>query len=69
MSIVAEETAELNPVELFFLSGMKRDDFADLMGVQKQTIDTWCAGIYKPNRQARRLAAEIHKNWKTVGKI
>lgn len=63
------EAPEFNPVELFFLSKLRRDDFADLMGVEKQTVDTWCCGRYKPSRQARRLAAEIHVKWKNAGEI
>lgn len=69
MTILTDEATELNPVDLYFLSGMRRDDFAELMGIQKQTLDTWCAGIREPSRQARRLAAEVHRNWKNAGRI
>lgn len=69
LATATDEATELDPVQLFNLSRMRREDFAELMGVQKQTMDCWMAGIKNPSRQARRLAAELHKNWKTAGRI
>lgn len=69
LPLATEEITELNPVELLYLTKMRREDFAEVMGVQKNTLDTWCMGIREPSRQARRLAAEVHRKWKATGKI
>ncbi|NEQ72745.1 MAG: hypothetical protein F6K23_06460 [Okeania sp. SIO2C9] len=58
------QVSDYHPVQLLFelqqkLEGFNRDDFADLMGVQPQTVRQWCSKHGNPNPQARQLAGEI----------
>lgn len=58
------QVSDYHPVQLLFelqekLEGFNRDDFADLMGVQPQTVRQWCSKNGNPNPQARQLAGEI----------
>ncbi|MDJ0517801.1 MAG: hypothetical protein QNJ74_16650 [Trichodesmium sp. MO_231.B1] len=58
------QVSDYNPVQLLFelqnnLEGFNRDDFAELMGVQPQTVRQWCSKHGNPNHQARQLAGEI----------
>ncbi len=58
------QVSDYNPVKLLFelqenLEGFNRDDFAELMGVQPQTVRQWCSKHGNPNPQARQLAGEI----------
>lgn len=55
---------DYHPVQLLFelqekLEGFSRDDFAELMGVQPQTVRQWCGKHGNPSPQARQLAGEI----------
>lgn len=58
------QVSDYHPVQLLFelqenLKGFSRDDFAELMGVQSQTVRHWCSKDGNPNPQARQLAGEI----------
>lgn len=52
---------ETDPVAVLFKLGWSREQFALAMGVERQTIDLWCAKLRQPGRQSRRLAAELDK--------
>ena len=58
------KVSDYHPVQLLFelqeqFTGFSRDDFAELMGVQPQTVRQWCSKHGNPNPQARQLAGEI----------
>lgn len=50
---------EADPVAILFKLGWTREDFASAMGVTRQTVDRWACGIRRPDKMARRLAAEL----------
>ncbi|MCT7968955.1 helix-turn-helix transcriptional regulator [Laspinema sp. D1] len=50
---------EFDPVELWRLSGLTQMKMAEWFGVEKTTFARWCNGDRKPQRWAKRMAAEL----------
>lgn len=70
MSILTDcSFEELDPVTLLNQTGLDRTIFADAMGVERQTVDRWCARIRKPERMAYRLAAELKRRIEREGNL
>lgn len=67
MNIVIEAPAEFDPVELLFLAqdklGIRRADFAVVLGIELNTLDKWAAKIRNPGKAWRIRAAELQKQW------
>ena len=67
MNIIIEAPPEFDPIELLFLAqnklGIRRADFAVVMGVELNTVDKWAAKIYQPSKPWRIRAAELREKW------
>lgn len=59
--MIISEFEEYDPIKLFWELQLSRSEFAELFGIERQSLDRWLCGLRKPNRLARRLAWELRQ--------